>query len=274
LILRWYPESHKPQTMSVSVFVATTDKAVKEQRHAAALKVIEFFGETLPNLRLKVLLDSADWPAMKAHGEENRGAFHPVHESVYRGTGWPERLREELTTVDREAWRLVYKCEAAVYLHDSTCQQIDMLMMTLAHELQHFIQYARYRQVWAYNTLVTQLHKNTIAAWKLTVHDIPIEREARIVAKRVSEAILGPEATAAYIDSRISSGYNDRDIADWKWIKEIDTSPDNEYDCTIETRRLFQGLRPIRAELEEALTRLRGNSDFANLNLDDAFGSE
>jgi hypothetical protein len=274
LILRCYPEAHKPHTMSVTVFVATADKAVKEQRNAAALKVIEFFGDTFPDLRVKVLLDRTDWPKMKAHGAENRGAFYPVNESVYRGTGWPERLRDELATVDQVAWKLVYKCEAAVYLHNSTCQQLDMLTMTLAHELQHFVQYASAREMWACNTLVTQLHQDTIAAWKLTVHDIPIEREARIVAKRAAEAILGPDATAAYIDSRISSGSLAQDIADWKRIKEIAVSPDNEYDCAGETRRLFQRLRPLRTDLEETLMRLRGNSDFANLNLDGAFGPE
>lgn len=191
--------------MSVSIFVATNDESVKEQRRVAALKVIDFFGAALHDLRVKVLLDRTDWPKMKADGAENRGAFHPVNESVYRITGWPERLRDELVTVDLEASRLVYKWDAAVYLHDSTCQHSDMLTMTLAHELQHAVQYRCDRKVWAYNIIVTRLKRETIAAWKLTVHDIPVEREARIVAKRVSEAILGREATAAYIDSRISS---------------------------------------------------------------------
>jgi hypothetical protein len=260
--------------MSVSIFIATNDESVREQRRAAALKVIDFFGATLPDLRVKVLLDRTDWPKMKAQGAENRGAFHPVNESVYRGTGWPERLRDELATVDFEASRLVYKCDAAVYLHDSTCQHTDMLTMTLAHELQHAVQYGCHRKVWAYNTIVTRLKRETIAAWKLTVHDIPVEREARIVAKRISEALLRTEATEAYIDSRISSGDIYRDIADWKQIKEIDASPDNQYDCAGETRRLYQRLRPIRVELEETLNKLRHSSDFANLDLDGAFGPE
>ena len=87
--------------------------------------------------------------------------------------------------------------------------------MTLAHELQHSIQHAADRDIWAYNTLVMQLPKTRIRELGLTWQDVPTEREARIVAKRACELILGVEPTADYIEQRISSAALERDRNDW-----------------------------------------------------------
>jgi hypothetical protein len=63
-----------------------------------------------------------------------------------------------------------------------------------------------------------------------------------------------------------------RDIADWKFIKRIDTTDvDHHYDRRAETGKLFRRLTGVRVELDEALARLKKYPEFVNLDLDDAF---
>jgi len=177
-----------------------------------------------------------------------------------------------LAAVDPITLDLKFTCNAAVYLHDSTCQNLTGLTMTLSHEVQHFVQYGRDPRVWAYNIVVTNLCAKTIEALGLETQDIPIEDEARLVAKRACEAIVGTQATAAYIDERVERGSLPRDVANWRFIREIDTSPGNAYDRKSKTRRLYRSLERFRPELEAILSGLKDDPDFADLNLDEAFG--
>ena len=77
-----------------------------------------------------------------------------------------------------------------IYLHGSTCSSAMGLTMTLAHELQHFIQHSQQTRLWAANSLIPKLKKATIRALGLRWCDIPHEREARIVSSRYLERSL------------------------------------------------------------------------------------
>ena len=259
--------------MSVTVYVATSDPALSKGRAEAAQKVLEYFGDVLPELDLKVLLDSAEWYELRERsGEENRGVFYRVNAHTFEDANWPYHLRDQLATVDAVTLNLKFTCNAAVYLHDSTCQNLTALTMTLSHELQHFVQYGRDRRVWAYNIVVTNLCAETIEALGLEWQDIPIEFEARLVAKRACEAIVGTQATAVYIDERVERGSLSRDVADWRFIRGIDTSPGNTYDSRSKTLHLYESLARFRPELQAILGGLKDDPDFADLNLDEAFG--
>jgi Zn-dependent peptidase ImmA (M78 family) len=50
--------------------------------------------------------------------------------------------------------------------------------MTLAHELQHFVQHACEPELWAESSVVTNLTPENTRALNLTRSDIPIGREA------------------------------------------------------------------------------------------------
>ncbi len=78
-----------------------------------------------------------------------------------------------------------------IYLYGSTCADEVGLVIVLAHELQHAIQHANVRKPWALNGLVLKLDTNVFDALKLTWADIPIEREARIVSKRMAVHLFG-----------------------------------------------------------------------------------
>jgi hypothetical protein len=259
--------------MSVTVYVATSDPTLRKGREEAAHKVLEYFGDTLPDLDLKVLLDSAEWTELRQQsGEENRGVFYRVNAHTFKDANWPYHLRDQLAAIDPVTLNLKFTCNAAVYLHDSTCQNFTGLTMTLSHELQHFVQYGRDPRVWAYNIAVTNLCPKTIETLGLEWQDIPIEYEARLEAKRACEAILGTQATSAYIDERVERSSLLRDVADWRFIREIDTSPGTAYDLRSKTSRLYRNLSRFRPELQAILSDLKDDPDFAGLNLDEACG--
>jgi hypothetical protein len=258
------------EKMSVNVHSAADDEGTNASRIAIANQVIDYIGPSLPDLRLVVLLDGWDWYELKDGAEENRGVFYPVNNATYGETNWPFHLREYLISVD-DTWKPSFTCDAAVYLHNSTCQTPESQAMTLAHELQHAVQYGRNRTVWAYNTLVTNLPNEWIQALKLQWRDIPIEREARIVAKRACEKLMGRGATAAYIEDRLKSGTVGRDIEDWRFIQSIDTDSESAYDTSAETGRLFRHIESTRNELEKTLADLRKYPEFVDLKIDEAF---
>jgi hypothetical protein len=259
--------------MGVSVFSVVddnADNAVDASRTALANQVIDYLRPSLPDVRIAVLLDSSDWDKLKDRGEENRGAFYPVNSATYDETDWPFHLREFLVSVD-ETWRASLKCEGAVYRHNSTCDTPASLVMTLAHELQHAVQYATNRTVWAYNGLVTNLPPEWITMLGLEWKDIPIEPEARVVAKRACKELLGIETTSAYIADRIGNGTLDRDIDDWRFIENIVTSQESGYDITAETVMLFRRIDPVGRQLANVLTDFRKYPDFSGLHLEGAF---
>lgn len=256
--------------MSISVFSLRGDNNEDARRIELANRVIENLCPSLPGVRLVVLLDAYDWHRLREVGEENRGAFFRLNSSTFAPIDWPSHLIERLVTVDdnRRA-NLAY--EGAVYLHNSTCTVSTSLVMALAHELQHAVQYATNRPVWAYNSVLTRLPPEWIEHLGLEWKDIPIEREARIVAKRVCEEVLGNQETSAYIEDRIRNGTLERDIKDWQFIQSIVTNAERAYDIAIETASLFHRIDAIGYQLSNELSSLRDDPDFSDIHREDAF---
>ena len=81
---------------------------------------------------------------------------------------------------------MTFPYESLIYLHGSTCETDIGLTMTLAHELQHFLQYTNERHLWTANTLLMKLPSLPTDDLK-ACSDFPVEREARITAKKVAE---------------------------------------------------------------------------------------
>jgi hypothetical protein len=124
-----------------------------------------------------------------------------------------------------------------IYLHGSTCSNDVGLTMTLAHEVQHFMQRTHRTRLWAANTLIPNLTKATIHALDLKWCDVPHEREARVVSKRVAGALFGVETVRNYIDSKIAERVTAADAADWQCIQGLSTS--TPYDLAGETEVFF-----------------------------------
>jgi hypothetical protein len=233
--------------------VKSNDVAVKAQREAAGERVITSFGN-LPDLRLLCFFDDIDWQLFKDRfGRANRGFYGPLTEGPL--PEWSDYLRQQIF-VPMQAPKLAF--DHVIYLHGSTCSNVKGLTMTFAHELQHFAQHSNSLKLWAANSLVPNLPKHVIDALGLRWCDIPHEREARIISKRIAEQLFGAEAVAEFIDAKIAECLA-TDGDDWKCIQGLVTS--TVFDLASETKLFFPRLKDYRQDLEKALCDCQKESD-------------
>jgi len=100
------------------------------------------------------LIDDVDFHWLKAkYGETNRGQFA----APIRGTGLqevvPRYFYDFVAPMDSHTYELNYLFDSVIYLHGTTCEQDLGLVLTLAHKLCHFLQYANARGTWAANSI-------------------------------------------------------------------------------------------------------------------------
>ncbi len=237
-----------------------------------ARRVADHFERRLPDLRLLVFLDSVEWYELKqcAGDDSDRGVFHPIGDRYYQCMEWPMSVKKELVEIIWQAdntFKKIFGVDAVIYLHGSTCTTEESLTMTLAHEIQHFIQYGSNRLLWAWNCLLN-LAGAQVASLGFESHDLPSESEARIVAKAASEIILGRLRTGLYVAQRLRESQTANDKADWTFISGIDTAM--AYDYAAETRRFYKRLLPIRDALTMTLDDARMKlPDFERLKIDE-----
>jgi hypothetical protein len=163
-------------------------------------------------------------------------------------------------------------------VHGSTCADETALAMTFTHELQHFVQYGFKRQLWAASTLIRRLPREVQEKEQLNWLDIPHEREARIVAKRVGVELLGEDAMKRYIDRMIKEAQQrsvDQTISERETNMEIEDLRFSQkfddlsipYDLATETKATFKRLKPYKQDLEKVLRQKPGCPDYQDVDL-------
>jgi hypothetical protein len=250
--------------MAVILEVRSHNAVVKARRDAVAQSVVKEFGVRLPDLNLLAFLDDEDWGALRQHyGPANRGCYARI-KGNRRTEDWPPRVTDLVFgAVDASSpWSTRRVFDHLIYLHGSTCSDETALNMTFAHELQHFVQYGFNRKLWAEGRLIPRLPREVFEIEGINWPDIPHEREARIVAKRVGVRLCGADAVRQYIDRRISENVTANDVEDWRFSQHLD--PSIPYDLSNETKRIFQRLRPYRQELENILLEMRSDSSYGS----------
>jgi hypothetical protein len=260
--------------MAVTLDVKSHDTAVKEKREGLARSVLVEFGENLPELRLLAFFDDCDWAEIKSPwelGSDNRGFYTAIKENTFHGAWtWPWQLTNKVFgnnhwTHDDERF-----FDHLIYLHGSTCADEIGLIMTFSHELQHFAQYGFRKELWAVNRLIPRLPEEVLSSvGLLNWPEIPHEREARIVAKRVAVKLCGSASTSQYIERKIDRGTSAHDIEDWRFSLQLD--PSVPYDLAGETRRVFQRLKPHRQALENIFHGFRSDPDYRHIDLSTYF---
>ena len=144
--------------LPVTLKVKSYEAVVMAQREAAAQLVLDHFGDRLPPSRLLCFLDDDDPPTLRGErGAANRGLYGPIHDNTPMAD-WPDYVTNCIFVDDGISLPFPRVIDDLVYLYGSTCANEVGLTMTLAHELQHAIQHANVRKVWAINGLVPQLH--------------------------------------------------------------------------------------------------------------------
>jgi hypothetical protein len=250
--------------MSVTIEVKSDDGIVKVERERAAYRVLDEFGDQLPDLNLLAFFDDCDWESFKRNnGRDNRGLYAPLKPNTF--VDWPAHVAKHLYVTDPTTLKSKRIFGHLIYLHGSGCADQTGMIMTFAHELQHFVQYGFSRKLWAENLLLPRLPLHAIEGTGLNWPDVPTECEARIIAKRIAVKLCGSEAVRRYIESRTAQSLDPKVIADWRFIQELDHAM--PYDVASETRRIFQRLRLYRADLEDSLSKMRSDPDFQGLEL-------
>jgi hypothetical protein len=256
---------------NVKIHVRCSDKADEaecQRRSALCYDVLQAMGSELVSCPSTVicLIDDLDfdWAKQKI-GPANRGFLSaPLKEASLREV-CPHYFHDLIAPVDIATQKISYLFESAIYVHGSTCQGTASrpsvgLVLTLAHELCHFRQYASQPAIYAANKLFGPPEPLPGAtAWT----DIPIEVEARQVAKRVALLIFGNQPLQDYIEEKVQNPANTEDGYDWKFISDLSTS--TPYNLVESTMSLVE---KHKTRLEMKRLRYPVNSFIHRLNLD------
>ncbi len=250
--------------MVLKIVVRSADATTRQLRHEIARRVVDELHDQLPNETLLCFLDDEDWKAARRAAGRARGFYTPARDL----DTWPDRPQY---VEDALVENGVVAYQNFIYLFGSTCSVHEGLAMTLAHELQHFIQHGTSKAAWAMGTIASnllidlemrQVNEIGVNSWC----DVPIERHAWTTGKRVAEAVLGRDAVREYIDTRIAAADRSVDLADWKFVREIDASQALDFDA--EMASFMPRLTAYRTKLEQYLGNLRGDPELTNIELD------
>lgn len=252
--------------MPPTVKVKASDSAVKKQTEGEAQRVLDEFGNLLSDCRLLCFFDDEDCQIFKnIIGQGNRGFHKPITDST-PFAGWPEYITEAIFVDDPTLFWLQRLFDHVVYLHGGTCVDRVGMAMTFAHELQHVVQRLTVPELLAANGLFPHLPKPVIQQVGLQWADIPTEREARAVAKKIAVTLHGSEAVKEYLTQRASTTNDPIELADVHFIQGLDTSI--PYDLKQETLALFGRFKNHRSEFEAVIERFKSEPDSEAVDLD------
>jgi len=233
--------------------------------------VLDYFEDAPLPSSLLCFLDDEDTPDIKSqYGVANRALYGPIHDTTPLAI-FPSYVTDCILVDDGVSIPFPRAFDNLIYVHGNTCEDDLGLTMALAHELQHAIQHATARKVWAVNGLIPNLSRTTVQNLQLTWKDIPIEREARIVSKRVGVHYFGEKRVQDFIDRRIAARVTESDVADWQFVRGLD--PSSSVDVVAETAQLLARLKDYRSELESVLNekKMAGDPDFIAIDLTSYF---
>jgi hypothetical protein len=251
--------------MPAVVHVKAGDPAVRKQREALAKRVLEQFADAFTDCRLLCFFDDDDCLEFKQiMGESNRALYRRVSDNT-AFAGWPEYITDSIFVDDPSSiWRKRV-VDQFIYLHGSTCSDMVGMTMSFAHELQHAVQRTTVPELLSANGLVRLLPRTVIQSVGIQWSDIPTEREARAVAKRIAVTLHGSEGVEQFLAQRASTTTDPVDLADLEFIQALNTS--TPYILKDETLSLFRRLKNCRAEIEETIEFLKSDPDFESVNL-------
>jgi len=126
----------------------------------------------------------------------DRGFYFPIKD--FGHVPLPKRMADLIFVEVSDTGELTRVYDHGIYVRRGTCSDETALAMTFGHELQHFVQYGFKREFWAGGKLSRELSRQFPRIQekeRLNWPDIPHEREARIVAKRIGVDLCGRDAS-------------------------------------------------------------------------------
>jgi hypothetical protein len=209
----------------MTVYVKSNDVSIREYRESLCKRVLEQFQAHLPSLRFLCFIDDVDSPSLKAKlGQANQG----MHVNLGKYESLPECQRiplphyVESRLYDQTSRERIF--DTLIYLHGSTCAVEVSMIITFAHELQHFLQYGNEPRLWVADALMTELARNKYISGFNNWQDFPSEHEAILVSKRVATRMCGEEAVRLYADSQITSATDNNEKYRWEFFQKLSLS--------------------------------------------------
>jgi len=251
------------------VFVKSSDPTIRGARETQVRQVLSLL-KNLPDTRLLCFLDDEDWPLFKCLlGQSNRGFHRPLSDQT-AFADWPEYVTEQIFVDDPKEFWFKRQFDHVVYLYGSTCENPVGLTMTLAHEVQHVIQHETVPDLLTASNVFRNLPKQLLESKNFQWADMPAEREARAVAKKVAVLIHGREAVNQFLAERAAHASDALELADVQFIQQLDTEV--PYSVKDETLALYKRFKAHREEFVTTLKILKAEDpEFEPIDLNAFF---
>jgi len=185
----------------------------------------------LPQLSLICIFDNVERPEFtRCFGEGWYGFFFPTRfPTLDAGFSLPSDIIQRLRDSQDK------KYDILIYLTHRVCQSTTGTVITLAHELQHFMQFGFSYKVWTTNSAIrqirTEVDSNSLP-WSL-----PAEYEAVLASRKVSEAVLGKDTVICYAEQQKEAAQHKNEWSESeKWSFFLGLDPLESFDLLEQTK--------------------------------------
>ncbi len=199
----------------------------------------------LPHQSLICIFDNMERPEFtRCFGEGCCGFFYPTQFPT-SALGFDFRLPSDIIERLRDSQDRTY--DILIYLTHRVCQSTTGTVITIAHELQHFMQYGFSYKVYMANDAIRQIRtikENNSLPWGL-----PAEHEAVLASKKVSEEVLGKDSVLGYAEQQKEAGKHKNDWRESeKWSFFLASDPQESFDFLEQTKPLVDQNRKALVE--------------------------
>jgi hypothetical protein len=175
--------------------VKACDRELKAIRESTCNPVLDRFQCKLPGTRLLCFIDDVDFAELKTGTMKgNRGGFMPhFYSSILQH-------RPPLPQYVKDLYNLSHMLgtsyRSVIYIHGSTCEPRESLIITLAHELEHFTQFSKQLRFYEADFILSNLRGNQ--------PDLPSESDAHLISKRIATDLCGEACIDSYARSQLA----------------------------------------------------------------------
>lgn len=184
-----------------------------------------------PAKKLLCFIDDKDFAPLKSGDSKgNRGGFVPY---FYRSilSGFPP-LPDYVKQMYDVSHMLGHAFSSLTYIHGSTCEPPESLVITLAHELEHFSQFAQEPRLYEADAILSHLRGYR--------PDLPSESDAILISKQIATELRGEAPVREYATAQLKIAEpSDRRRWEYSWLCEsiIPLRMSTRYDGNVRTTR-------------------------------------
>jgi hypothetical protein len=224
------------QRTSIEIRTATLDKTLCAAQVSLCEEVFLAFGDELPERRVICLLDDANTLELdKALGTYFRGFHYPLLEYGY------SRLPLQITQMFLDPYTKTHEFDTLIYLHSRSITSEISIIFTLAHEIQHLIQYGNYKKLWTADYLIRELCKLDPTLGLTKWSDFPSEVDAVLKSKKIAVQLRGDHQVEEFASVQIANLAGTEEETRWSYIRGASTSENSRF--ALSTDELVQRYR-------------------------------